>query len=52
VIETKRARGSVVETWERIPDVSRLIVNVKLEGGPGGKLELKRVYDLAPDSGS
>jgi hypothetical protein len=25
---------------------------VKLEGGPGGKLELKRVYDLAPDSGS
>jgi hypothetical protein len=52
VIETKRERGSVVETWERIPDGSRLIVNVRLEGGPGGKLELKRIYDLAPDSGS
>ena len=38
----------MVETWERVPDGSRLIVNVRLEGGPGGKLELKRIYDLAP----
>ena len=49
VVETKRERGSVVETWERIPDGSRLIVTVRLEGGPGGKLELKRVYDRAED---
>jgi hypothetical protein len=49
VVETKRERGSVVETWERIPDGSRLIVMVRLEGGPGSKLELKRVYDRAED---
>ena len=48
VVETKRARGSSIETWERVPDGSRLIVTVRLEGGPGGKLELKRIYDLAP----
>ncbi len=48
VVETKGSRGSVVETWERVPDGSRLIVNVRLEGGPGGKLELKRIYELAP----
>lgn len=47
VVETKRERGSVTETWERVPDGGRLIVTVKLEGGPGGKLELKRVYDRA-----
>ena len=48
VIETKRARGGrVVETWERIPDGSRLIVNVKMEGGFGPGLTLKRVYDRA-----
>ena len=48
VIETKRARGGrVVETWERIPDGSRLIVNVKMEGGFGPGLALKRVYDRA-----
>ena len=48
VVETKGSRGSVVETWERVPDGSRLIVNVRLEGGAGPKLELKRIYDLAP----
>jgi hypothetical protein len=47
LVETKRARGSVLETWERVPDGSRLIVSVRLEGGPGGKLELKRIYDRA-----
>jgi len=48
VIETKRTRGGrVVETWERIPDGSRLIVNVKMEGGFGPGLALKRVYDRA-----
>ena len=48
VIETKRSRGGrVVETWERIPDGSRLIVNVKMEGGFGPGLALKRVYDRA-----
>ena len=47
-VETRGARGaSVAETWERVPDVSRLIVVVRVEGGPGGKLELKRIYDRA-----
>ena len=45
VVEKKGARGRVVETWERIPDGSRLIVNVKMEGGFGPGLTLKRVYD-------
>ncbi len=46
VVETKGARGGrVLETWERIPDGSRLIVNVKMEGGFGPGLSLKRVYD-------
>jgi hypothetical protein len=31
-----------------VPDGSRLIVNVRLEGGVGPKLELKRIYDLTP----
>ena len=48
VVETKRSRGSSVESWERVPDGSRLIVNVRLEGGVGPKLELKRIYDLVP----
>jgi hypothetical protein len=52
VIETRRARGpSTVETWERVPDGTRLIVLVRLEGGMGPKLELKRVYDLVPPEG-
>jgi hypothetical protein len=52
VVETKRNRGaSAIETWERVPDGSRLIVSVRLEGGPGPKLELKRIYDLAPAAG-
>jgi hypothetical protein len=49
VVETKRARGaSATETWERVPDGSRLIVNVRLEGGVGPRFALKRIYDLAP----
>jgi hypothetical protein len=48
VVETKRAPASrVVETWERVPDGSQLIVNVKMEGGFGPSLVLKRVYDRA-----
>jgi hypothetical protein len=47
-VETRGARGaSVAETWERVPDGSRLIVVVRVEVGPGGKLELKRIYDRA-----
>jgi hypothetical protein len=47
-VETRSARGgSVTETWERVPDGSRLILIVRLEGGPGGRLELKRIYDRA-----
>ena len=52
VVETKRLRGGrVLETWERIPDGSRLIVNVKMEGGFGPGLLLKRIYDR-PEGGS
>jgi hypothetical protein len=50
VVETKRPRGTTLESWELVPDASRLIVNVRLEGGLGPKLELKRIYDRAPDS--
>jgi hypothetical protein len=48
VVDTKRAQGTrVVETWERVPDGSQLIVSVKMEGGFGPSLVLKRVYDRA-----
>jgi hypothetical protein len=48
VVETKRARGgSVVETWELVPDGSRILVNVKMEGGFGPGVTLKRIYDRA-----
>ena len=50
-VETRKNQGgSVTETWESVPDGSRLIVHVKLEGG-FGKVELKRVYDReAPEA--
>jgi hypothetical protein len=51
LIETKGARGGgVVETWELVPDHSRIIVNVKMEGGFGPSVALKRIYDRAKDS--
>ena len=51
LVETKRARGGgVVETWELVPDRSRIIVMVKMEGGFGPRVELKRIYDRAKDS--
>ena len=51
LVETKPARGgSVIETWELVPDASRIIVNVKMEGGFGPGLTLKRVYDRAEGS--
>jgi hypothetical protein len=51
VVETKRARGgSVIETWGLVPDASRIIVNVKVEGGFGPGVTLKRVYDRAKES--
>jgi hypothetical protein len=40
----------VIETWELVPDASRIIVNVKMEGGFGPGLKLKRVYDRAEGS--
>jgi hypothetical protein len=50
LVETRQSRGgSVVETWERIPDGSRLIVNVKTEGGFGPGVTLKRIYDRAKE---
>jgi hypothetical protein len=39
----------VVETWVLVPDGSRLIVNVRTQGGFGPGVELKRVYDRAKD---
>lgn len=51
VVETKRARGGkLVETWELVPDRSRLVVNVRLDGGSGPPLSLKRVYDRVPEA--
>jgi hypothetical protein len=50
LVETKRARGgSVVETWERVPDGSRIILNVKVQNLFGPAVELKRIYDRAPE---
>jgi hypothetical protein len=50
VVETKRDRGTgVTETWELVPDASRIIVNVKMQGGFGPGVELKRIYDRATD---
>jgi hypothetical protein len=52
VVETKRASGgSVIETWELVPDSSRIIVNVKMEGGFGPGVTLKRIYDRAAGDG-
>lgn len=50
-VETRNNHGGTVnETWERVPDGSRLIVNLKIEGG-FGKVELKRIYDReAPEA--
>ena len=50
-VETKNSHGgSMTETWERVPDGSRLIVHVKIEGG-FGKVDLKRIYDReVPDT--
>lgn len=49
VVETKRARGgTVVETWELVPDGSRILVNATFQGGFGPRVELKRIYDRAP----
>jgi hypothetical protein len=50
LVETKRVRGgSIVETWELVPDRSRMIVNVKMEGGLGPSVTLKRIYDRAKE---
>ncbi len=52
-VETKRTRGGgVVETWELVPDGSRLIVNVRIEPGFAPAVELKRIYDRAPQDGA
>jgi len=51
VVETRRDRGmGVTETWELVPGRSRIIVNVKMQGGFGPGVEIKRVYDRAKDS--
>jgi hypothetical protein len=46
LVETRRTRGGrVIETWELVPDGSRLIVNIRIEGGFGPSVPLKRIYD-------
>ncbi len=51
VVETRRDRGTgVTETWELVPGGSRIIVNVKMQGGFGPSVELKRIYDRAKDA--
>jgi hypothetical protein len=51
LVETKRARGGgVFETWELVPDRSRIILMVKMEGGFGPSVTLKRIYDRAKES--
>jgi hypothetical protein len=50
VVETRQTRGGgVIETWDKIPDGTRLVVNVKIEGGLGPGVTLKRVYDRAKE---
>jgi hypothetical protein len=44
------AGGEVVEDWELTPDRSRIIVHVKMEGGFGPGLDLKRIYDREAES--
>jgi hypothetical protein len=51
LVETKgRQGGGVLETWELVPDRSRIIVMVKVEGGFGQGIPLKRIYDRARES--
>jgi hypothetical protein len=51
LVETKGGPGGgVVETWELVPDRSRIIVMVKIEGGFGPSVALKRIYDRARES--
>lgn len=38
----------VAESWERAPGGTRPVVNQRIEVGSSAKLELERVYDLAP----
>jgi hypothetical protein len=53
LVETKRNRGgSVLETWELVPDGSRIILNVKMQGEFGPAIELKRIYDRAKEDAS
>jgi hypothetical protein len=50
VVEKKDPRGGkLVETWERVAEGNRILVDVKLEGGFGPALVLKRVYDRAKE---
>ena len=50
LVETKQTRGgAVVETWEQVPDGSRIILNVKVQNPFGPTVELKRIYDRAQE---
>ncbi len=47
-VETRSARRKVDESWELSATGSRLFLSVKLAGGFGPPLSLKRVYDRTP----
>jgi len=50
VVETKHDRGTTVtETWELVPDASRLVVQVRMQRGSGSRVVLKRVYERPKD---
>ena len=50
LVETKGTRGGgIVETWELVPDRTRIILMVKVQGGFGPSVELNRIYDRAKE---
>jgi len=53
VVEKKNAQGErLVETWELVADRGHILVDLRISGGFGPPLSLKRVYDRAGETGS
>ena len=51
VVEKKSARGGkLVESWELVPDRSRILIDLSLSAGFGPSLSFKRAYDRAEDA--
>jgi hypothetical protein len=50
VVDTEYPSGrEVVQTYEILKDVGRLVVTTKISGGRRGSFSFRRVYDPAPD---